>query len=697
MTFREGLNTSRPILSEGEHLVGNGFNILPTAEGGLSPFLGFALQNAKVGSPLMFNVNEDFFGLGNLSSIATAKGSVFSYLGEHVCCIGSGELYRNGVRFQAGAGSSNVSASTSLQIIVKRAGIFTGANTGPFVMGVDVPAKATSGTTTAGVASTKMVTAAVSAFKITSYRSATKGESNATESTATVSHTSTAIPTLTFPAQGSQSEDEFPVYATKHGEGETGPFFWLRDVLESVLTASETKTCSFTNGSPVVTLTAGTVTRDHVGMRIRIADFDGVGGTLTSYVRSVDPAAGSTTSTTLTLADNLTATGAGKTATVDAQVGGIARTLAIEYATGDLSPETAPFTYNKPPTGVFGCALSDVMIVVGCDGDATSGATAANPGTGIAYSIPGLMEAFPAGNRLALPEKPTALISRAAEGYVYVFCKNSLHKLSYVGAAFDGACPLQLTTITNNVGVLKQHNAVLADGELFFYVGGLGFARYNPFTGFDTSFANAVSQSFTAASNADVRVSYDPKTKIVAWGNTNVTTGAGFCYNKATGAWGNYSLPNCTGFGFGIGENFTSSYVLDGQLYMVYLRSAASDLEVYAWNAGAGSTWRARSAFRQGQTGSMPKTLTRFKVAVQGPYSGSMTLSVYSNLNATTPAATKSYTSLSMTDGGYLATWKSNIKNTRSYSIDLTGTATSSSTGSIMQVEAKGTASAITV
>jgi hypothetical protein len=701
LTFTAGYWYDRPELAEpGTYLAFGSQNIVYTAPGKWKPFRGLAVEAGKIGSPLMFLAHGDYWGLGNKASVATAKGSVAPFISNSIIYSGAGELYRNGVRFTAGSGPSNVDASVTPKIVLKQSGVFTSASCGPFELGLDVPRLPAVTTVTSG--NNTRMSAATSpsnySVQITAGRSLTGHESNPTAITVPIAVTNLQALAITFGAADSNGTDRFHVYGSKSGEGGTGQPLKVREIKEAELSGSATPTVSHTNGSPVVTLTVGTVDRDDIGKRIQVANFDGIGGTFTSWIRAVPVAPGSTTATTLTMADNITATGAGKTATIDAQVGGVARTLAFEWYDGDLLSDIPPTDHNRPPACVFLAVLGDRILYIGCYADGTTAVTAANPGVMVAASKLNYPEAVPADfNHLwALPGPPTAVIAREADGAIFVFGADYLASFRKGDTSdADGAQSIQYTVHWNNVGVSSQRNVVLADSAVYCYTGAQGIARFVSGGDVDRTFAAPIADRFIAQASSAVIVGFDPAMQQIFLG----TQGGNMVpYSLAAGVWG-AELSTAGISTWPVGATVSTFFTYSNKLYAC-MDTGGADYAIYQFNKEGvgGSTWKVFSGWRDGGHPGKVKTILHVKPVTSFDHWAeslqSLVVNVYRNLTGSV-AATKTY-SFSGEAAPQLTAWKSNVKNCRSYKIELTSAADADA-GGFNEILIDGTVSWITV
>jgi hypothetical protein len=188
-------------------------------------------------------------------------------------------------------------------------------------------------------------------------------------------------------------------------------------------------------------------------------------------------------------------------------VDGVANSYEIEYSSADLFGKSlAPIDDYPPPAGVFAAAIEDVIAVIGCYGDVTSGVTAATPGSGIAVSLPVYIESFPPDNLLFLPEAPVGVLSRAADGFCFVGCKNSMHALLYTG----GSPALSLRTIWPNTGIPAPNCMTLGEaGRLYALTSDRGLVRIGEDGEPQTGWAEPVAQIVAGWNHALTVMGYD--------------------------------------------------------------------------------------------------------------------------------------------------------------------------------------------
>ena len=346
------------------------------------------------------------------------------------------------------------------------------------------------------------------------------------------------------------------------------------------------------------------------------------------------------------------------------------RTLSFDWYDGDIvGGDLAPISNGIPPQGTHAFALEGCMAVVGCYAG-PDGVTIARPGSMIAVSRAGFPEAFPADidHLLALPEPPTCVLARQAGGYVYVAGPNSLSVVRYTGAT--NRAPLSLSVLWPDVGLANQNNGVLADGVLYGYSAVKGIVRIDSDGNPDYTFSAAVAKELEGIPASAVMTGYDPSTNHVVWGYTYGGVSRLICFNKSWNVWSTpiefESLVNPPP----APAEIKSMYTDNGQLFIV-LDTSEDDYTVWKFNAGAGSSWKLRSAWRDGGYPETNKTLTKVLTATGNNSNNPSTIKIYTNLSETVKDY-ETYTSSGSPE--HLRRKRLNLKNAKTFSVELSGT-----------------------
>jgi hypothetical protein len=347
-------------------------------------------------------------------------------------------------------------------------------------------------------------------------------------------------------------------------------------------------------------------------------------------------------------------------------IGGVARSYQVEWTEADLSSTEllAPIDNYPPPPGVFACELGGHVAVIGCYGDVLLGATAAQPGNAIAISLQGQPEAFPptADYILFLPEPPLFVLSRAADGYVYIFCKNSTHVLSYTG----GTPPLALQTVLPNTGIAGPHAACVADGVLYMATA-QGLLRVNAAGQVETEWAARLAEArgFVAS---DVALGFDGAQKILAIAHGNTV----YPYNTATDKfWAPIPLSAAP---VSVSGSVVAAVTVLNALKLSVNNAGAFTL--YDFNRGTtGSVWVAQTGVLDGGAPGFQKTITTVRAALRHDdlTHPTVTTRLYRSLQAGsvfTPALAKQFThTITFTGEQSLKPPRLNVRGLKGYSI----------------------------
>jgi hypothetical protein len=261
------------------------------------------------------------------------------------------------------------------------------------------------------------------------------------------------------------------------------------------------------------------------------------------------------------------------------------------------------------------------------------------------------------------------VLTRAASGIVYIAGKNSLSAVRYTGAS--GKAPLALSTLWPDVGFATYTSACLADGQLYGYTGTRGPVRIDADGNPDYAFASDISRQFDGITASSIVVGYDPSSTMVVYGYTFGGVSRMICFNKAYELWSApiqfedlVSVP--AGSPATIKEMFTNA----GQLYII-LDTGGAEYAVYQFHSGTGSTWKLRSAWRDGGAPEQNKTITKLHFATDNNSTNTLGLDVYKNLITATKAESKTFVPSGAPQHIYQRT---NIINAKTYAVHLSGT-----------------------
>lgn len=570
----------------------------------LRPWKG--LESVGDGLRYMTIVGSDYGGLQD-SGMTEGKGSIFQdiarsiwFLGAGVPCIGSTPI------------AAGVAASINLQVSIATNGTYSADTT--YEAGLAQPSAPDIGIiSTPGVGFTGLLDAPVAA-KIARLRSTTGARSIASLSSAVVSpNNQTVRLTYPLPAEG---QDFWPTFFNQPGFGGVGlyyrtPYGDSLDIPESLIggtaqveTATVVGTITLSGNAEVVVTAAGmtgspetvlvavliTDTASMVAGKMRAAlalnanvssFFDVSGSGINIILTCLDAAANDATINIAT--DNDTCTGltpepmsTNTTAGIaPATIDGIPRSLEFDFVAGDLVPEVAYIDDYPPPAGTNVVRLENVMIVLGCYGDATSSVSASDPGTVGAVSLPNFYESYPPTFLIYFPESIVDVLSRPTDSYAYVGCKNSIQAIQYVGI-IDGPA-VQVNTITPDFGVPFAHNWCQFKGLLYVYAGKGSLWRMTSNGEWDTDFASPITELIQDLDPEDVVLSTHSNSQslVLFYPSGSVS------WNTQNGKWSPEQFTSDAG----ISGDPLSATPSQGDLYVTLDDSGTQT--AYKWDSGA--------------------------------------------------------------------------------------------------------------
>lgn len=667
--FSAGYSSGRQLLAPGDFLAPGSKNLFIDGEDIVQSFKGFASTislASNAASIQSFNFDQTH---AELVSNSVAKGSVFMLTaGKTMAFIGAGNVALTGV-ILLDASAVAIAASSALQFLLLRGGSYAGtAANGPFTAGQVAPsapivAAVTYGYGVSGPLTNK--TKGTVSGAITRVRSATGGESNASEPSAVVSMpTDGGAMRVTLPAAGS-GQDRWGIYVSLSGFGSTGPLFFLVEITEASVVLSRTTSADVhcTSGSTTVTSASAAFTAADLGRVIVVTDG---ANTLNTFITAIN----SGTSVTVNAAPTYTGTtGIG---VITQAVDGVLRSVAVEWTDADLvGAQYAPIDNDPPPAGWFGATLGDTTMVVGCYGDTTTGLAVNSIGNCIAVSRPGFPEAYPADSLLFLPEAPTGILERSSEGYVVIFGLNSMSVVSYTGAS---GLPLAIQTVWNTTGCANAWNACMVDGKLHVMTG-TGLVRMGVDGEPEKEWTQDVAVDLRGYPPASTVLGYDANWKQLMVAGSNQA----LLFSVVNQKWG--APLDFTAFNTATNADSRSTVTVNGAL-LTWI-GASSAAKLYTFNTGTGSTWTAFTPWR----GGLDYTVATY---VRGDFrqdviANPITFSVYKNFSAT---ASRTWTqTVSVAGGNYIfQPPKLNVRNARSLALSVGATSGSGDSGPVLML-----------
>jgi len=328
----------------------------------------------------------------------------------------------------------------------------------------------------------------------------------------------------------------------------------------------------------------------------------------------------------------------------------VANSVELEWADGSLvGKDLAPILDYPPPAAPFAAALEDVIAVIGCYGDTGAGVSTTSPGTAIAVSLPVFVESFPPDSLLFLPAPPKGVLSRAADGFVYIAGEGYVAALLYTG----GKNPLSLRVIWPTTGIASPNGWFLGEGgRLYAATAKRGLVRIDEEGQPDTTFATDVSDDTAGWTMANVVGGYDGDHNRDAFGHGQTL----LLFNPQREKW---DTP--IDLSTKITGNLCSCVPVSGGLLL-----AANDgttIRLYTFNSGTGMVWEVYGAIHL--SNDVQSQIFQAEVALRSDTTNNVTFKIFTN-GDTSPVLTKTLTP-SRTGKVHLPTQKPNVRGAKSW------------------------------
>ena len=339
-------------------------------------------------------------------------------------------------------------------------------------------------------------------------------------------------------------------------------------------------------------------------------------------------------------------------------VDSVANSVELEWADGQLvGKDLAPILDFPPPAAPFAIALEDVVAVIGCYGDIADPVSATSPGTAIAVSLPVFIESFPPDNLLFLPAPPRGVLSRAADGFVFVGGEGYVAALLYTG----GKNPLSLRVIWPTTGIASPNGWFLGEGgRLYAASGKRGLVRINQSGEPETAFAEDVVDDTASWNMANVIGGYDADHNRDVFGHLKTL----LLFNPQREKWDTpIDLTNR------ITGNLCACVPVNGGLLL-----AANDgitIRLYTFNSGTGMTWEAYSGHQLSPA--VQSEIFQAEIAGRFDTTNTVTFKVFAN-GETAPRLNKTLTP-ARTGALHLPTQKPNLRGIKSHQVYLSQSA----------------------
>jgi hypothetical protein len=336
-------------------------------------------------------------------------------------------------------------------------------------------------------------------------------------------------------------------------------------------------------------------------------------------------------------------------------VDGVANSVLLEWSDPSLiGKDLAPILDYPPPAGVFGAALEDVVAVIGCYGDLVSGVSTTSPGTAIAVSLPVFIESFPPDSLLFLPAPPKGVLSRAADGYVFIGGDSYVAALLYTG----GTNPLSLRVIWPTTGIASANGWHLGEaGRLYAASGKRGLVRIGEDGQPETAWAMDVADDTAQWTMANVVSGYDANHGRNVFGHAQTL----LCFDPVRGKW---DAP--VDISTKVTGNICACVPVSSDLLLA--TNDGTTIRLYTFNSGTGMTYQVYSGIQLSDV--EQDLLFRMRVGLRSDSTNQVTVKVFINGEDSTAAITKTVTPVA-NKKQHLPTMPLNIRGAKSHQVFL--------------------------
>lgn len=245
------------------------------------------------------------------------------------------------------------------------------------------------------------------------------------------------------------------------------------------------------------------------------------------------------------------------------------RVLEFDFRDGDLQPEEAWLFDYVPPAGTHFLRIENVGVVLGN-----------NDGTSAAVSLPNFLESYHPRHILYFPEPVTAVLHRQVDDFAYVFCRNSIHVIQYVGYRGDDYPSCTVSTISSEAGVSQQSNVASGMGIICAYIEGAGLVLIRNDGQIDYEFGREVAQFTKSWTASGTVIGFDPSTR--SFVAANGTSSISYCVQS-----GQWSTP-CYLTDFAVSGSYLSAINSRGEL-IVSVNNGGTHT-AYSFDLGATET-----------------------------------------------------------------------------------------------------------
>lgn len=332
----------------------------------------------------------------------------------------------------------------------------------------------------------------------------------------------------------------------------------------------------------------------------------------------------------------------------------VANSVELEWSDGSLvGKDLAPILDYPPPAAPFAAALEDVVAVIGCYGDIGTAVTSTTPGTAIAVSLPVFIESFPPDSLLFLPAPPKGVLSRAADGYVFIGGEGYVAALLYTG----GKNPLSLRVLWPTTGIASPNGWFLGEGgRLYAASGKRGLVRIDAAGEPDTSFAQDVVDDTASWTMANVVGGFDADHNRDVFGHSQTL----LCFNPQREKW---DTP--IDISTKITGTLCAMVPVSGGLLLA--ANDGSTIRLYTFNSGTGMTYQVYGEVHL--SAAEADQIFRMEIGLRSDSTNNVTTKIFTNGDTSSAKDTRTITPTNARQ--HLPTQKPNVRGAKSHQVFL--------------------------
>lgn len=452
----------------------------------------------------------------------------------------------------------------------------------------------------------------------------------------------------TFPSIGSDGSDTWRLYFSPKGFGVTGPYLYFKDIRETQVQDRSGTDGAITTGTNAFSSASAGFTADDVGKTITVNGAGAAGATLVTTIAAYVSA------TAVTLSANAGTTVAAATWTAQALINGTNRTIELEFYDTELGAEQPPTSNFPAQACLFMAAIANCMLLIG-----------SYEGLGVQCSLPNQPEAFPADYVSFLPEPVIGVAGRPQDGYIFIFCQNSIHVALWTGAT--SGPPVIVRPLYDTIGIKGQKAACVVGNVLYGQTSAGKPFRITESGEIDIYFGLRIEKDMESWDSSLTAVSYDELHRVVAYANGTTI----LCYHIDLDVWSApIDVPTLIGAGSPAGT-IKSAFSRYGAMYVSFWTGTVYNLYQFNRNT-TGSNWIARGAWNDFGQGPFFKTIFNKIVGIGSNLGGTYMIKIYKDYSFAAALSSENFT---VAAGDLISAWvkTQQAKNLRMGSVEVSG------------------------